>query len=209
MNSTRRAMVSSARSVQSVLATPEVEQAWEQPSALSGFTVGGLAAHVTTVLASCHRCIGDPDTTDAPLPPEDYYTAFVLTDSANDANALIVSHGEERAAHGPEATRRRFEDLLAGLEQKLEEIPEDRVVQVFGAVPMRLDDFFVTRAIEFCVHADDLACSVGITPEIDQETMDLVIAHLLATARHRHGDVAVLRALTRRERDEIDAVRVF
>lgn len=209
MNTARRAMVSSARSVQNVLVTPAMEKAWEQPSALGGFTVGGLAAHVTTVLASCHRCIDDPETTDAPLPPEDYYTAFGLADTANEANALIVSHGEERAAHGAEATRRRFEELLTRLEQRLEQIPEDRVVQIFGAVPMKLDDFFVTRALEFCVHADDLGCSIGVTPEIDRETIDLVISHLLATARHRHGDLSVLRAFARRERDEAEALRVF
>jgi hypothetical protein len=32
---------------------------------------------------------------------------------------------------------------------------------------------------------------------------------LVGAARHRHGDAAVLRALTRRERDDVGALRVL
>jgi hypothetical protein len=37
----------------------------------------------------------------------------------------------------------------------------------------------------------------------------LVIATLVEVARIRHGDAATIRALTRRERDTVDALRVL
>ncbi|MFA5884848.1 MAG: hypothetical protein WDA60_13420 [Acidimicrobiia bacterium] len=43
----------------------------------------------------------------------------------------------------------------------------------------------------------------------DAEAATLVIHCLVDTARRRHGDLAVVRALTRRERDVHDALRVF
>ncbi len=39
--------------------------------------------------------------------------------------------------------------------------------------------------------------------------MDLAIEALVDVARVRHGDLAVLRALTRRERDSSEALRVL
>lgn len=210
MNAARSAMLDGARAIAETLRTQQVEDAWSDPSALRGFTVGGLAAHVTTVLASCHRCIDDPPSEEEPLPAEAYYTSFTLTDVGSDANAAVVSHGEERAVHGAAATAERFDNLLSSLEQKLESVPEDRVVHLFGLVPMRLEDFFVTRALEFSVHCDDIAASIGTrSPALSRETMDLVLGHLLQVARAHHDDNAVLRAFTRRERDHVEALRVL
>ncbi|MDQ3879299.1 MAG: hypothetical protein M3290_13275, partial [Actinomycetota bacterium] len=60
------------------------------------------------------------------------------------------------------------------------------------------------------VHTDDLAVSIGVpTPEPRPEAADAAIANLVSVARRRHGDTAVLRALTRRERDEGNALRVI
>jgi hypothetical protein len=39
--------------------------------------------------------------------------------------------------------------------------------------------------------------------------MDLALNTLLAVARFRHGDVAALRAFSRRERDPVEALRVL
>ena len=47
------------------------------------------------------------------------------------------------------------------------------------------------------------------TPQLPIDAVDLAIDALVSTARHRHGDLNVLRALTRRERDEVNALRVF
>jgi hypothetical protein len=60
------------------------------------------------------------------------------------------------------------------------------------------------------VHIDDLAVSVEVdTPQLPTAALDHAIDALVSTARHRHGDLSVLRALSRRERDELNALRVF
>src|SRR5438309_1811510 len=63
---------------------------------------------------------------------------------------------------------------------------------------------------QMTVHADDLAVSVGVEPpRLPFLATTIAIETLVAVARHRHGDIAVLRALARRERDDIDALRVL
>jgi hypothetical protein len=60
------------------------------------------------------------------------------------------------------------------------------------------------------VHADDLAVSVGTDlPTLPPAALQIAISTLVDVARQRHGDLAVLRALSRRERDTLGALRVF
>jgi hypothetical protein len=75
---------------------------------------------------------------------------------------------------------------------------------------MLLDDYLPTRLVETVVHADDLAVSTGAARvDFDPRAFDVVIDVLVGTARGRHGDLAVVRALTRRERDDVEALRVL
>jgi hypothetical protein len=75
---------------------------------------------------------------------------------------------------------------------------------------MLLDEYLRTRCVELVVHTDDIAISVG-RPSTDGSPAATAIAVdlLTAAARRRHGDHAVLTALTRRERDASDAGRVL
>jgi hypothetical protein len=64
--------------------------------------------------------------------------------------------------------------------------------------------------VELVVHIDDLAVSVGRpTPDLPATATACTIGCLLEIARTRHGDLAVVRALSRRERDPISALRVL
>jgi hypothetical protein len=75
---------------------------------------------------------------------------------------------------------------------------------------MRLDEFLATRVVEVMVHADEIAASVALpSPSFPSESGDAVIARLVGVCRRRRGDTAVIRAFTRRERDAVDALRVF
>ncbi len=47
------------------------------------------------------------------------------------------------------------------------------------------------------------------SPAFPPEALDITIDTLVAIARYRHGDLAVLLALSRRERDTLNALRVF
>ena len=62
-------------------------------------------------------------------------------------------------------------------------------------------DFVLTRTMEVLVHSDDLAASIGVeTPRFPDEAADAVLALLASVAAERHGQVAVLRALSRPQR---------
>jgi hypothetical protein len=66
---------------------------------------------------------------------------------------------------------------------------------------MDFQSYLVTRVVELLVHGDDLATSVGISsvaPPAAAAT--LAIELLVDAARSIHGDLAVLRSLTRSER---------
>ena len=66
---------------------------------------------------------------------------------------------------------------------------------------LRLDDFLLTRLVELSVHLDDLATSLGVPGPALSDAVTVPVRHLLVDlAAERHGDVAVLRALSRSER---------
>ena len=62
-------------------------------------------------------------------------------------------------------------------------------------------DFVLTRTMEALVHSDDLAASIGVdTPSSPTEAADAVLGLLASVAAERHGQAAVLRALSRPQR---------
>jgi hypothetical protein len=61
----------------------------------------------------------------------------------------------------------------------------------------------LTRMLEIVVHTDDLALSLGIrTPEFPAEVFAPVRDLLVRLAAQRHGQSAVISALTRSERSQ-------
>jgi hypothetical protein len=81
---------------------------------------------------------------------------------------------------------------------------------VFQDLVIRLDDYLATRLVELCVHTDDLAASLELpAPQLPEPATAAAICTLVDVARIRHGDAAVLRALARRERDAVSALRVL
>ena len=66
---------------------------------------------------------------------------------------------------------------------------------------LRRDDFLVVRMVEITVHSDDLAVSVGLTaPSLPPAVLAPVLGLLTRLAVRRHGQSAVVAALTRAER---------
>jgi hypothetical protein len=63
------------------------------------------------------------------------------------------------------------------------------------------DDFLTTRMMEMVVHGDDLAASVGLpTPTYPDAVIGPVLGLLTTVAVQRHGQTAVVRALSRPQR---------
>lgn len=122
----------------------------------------------------------------------------------------MIVRGEENASTGAVELLATYEEAVRDLERVLRTEPSDRLVRVFMDVVLLYDDYLPSRMCELLIHTDDLAVSLSVEPPAPpQAASDVAIEHLVEVARHVHGDRAVLIALSRRERDTVDALRVI
>lgn len=204
--SVREEFVAGARTIGGLLRSPALAARWEEDSALDGFRNGALAGHLVRAVTATVGFL------EQPVPegePEDMVAFFVWATSGWAAQAdAIVDRGEQQAAGGPQALNATYEEALARLEQELAGSAADRRAVRNNRI-LTLDDLLIIRALELIVHADDLAVSLEVdTPAFGADLTRRVIDLLVATAVARHGDLAVLRSLTRSERDTAEALRV-
>ena len=129
----------------------------------------------------------------------------------NPMHDVVRDMSEQTGARGPEANATQFGALLETLRKRLPDERYDRLLNLHPVIPAcaRLDDFLQTRLVELVVHADDLAVSVGAAATLSGAAAGAAIDALVTTARAAHGDIAVLRALARRERSSDDVFPVF
>ena len=214
----RRTFLDTTAVAVELLSAPEVAARWDDPSALEEFRVRGLAGHLARATTSVEHYLdrdsgreGEREGEGEPITAPEYYSAAVENpDIHSSLHQAIRQRGEEAAAGGHAATVARLRDCAARLEERLEQEPPGRTVTVYKGLVLRLDDYLVTRLIELVVHIDDVAVSAGLpTPDVSPAATDVAITALVDVARHRHGDLAVIRAMTRRERDEHLALRVL
>ena len=209
----RAAFLRVAASARQVIAAPEVAAHWDEPSVLAQLTVRGLAGHLGRGAWVVEEYL------DAGIPADavdvgdavGYYAAIVLTTDLDDVlNTAIRDRGETEAAGGHDAVLERLDGTRARLAERFAALaPDARVAAIMG-VTLDLDEYLVTRMVELVAHTDDLAVSVGLEPPApDPDAATLVVHCLVDVARRRHGDRAVVLALTRRERDVVDALRAF
>jgi hypothetical protein len=141
-----------------------------------------------------------------------YYAAVL--EPAPDVNSEFQRSIRQRAAEAapdrPEELPAIWAETASRIRARLAAEPPGRLVQVYGDLVLTLDEYLVTRLIELVVHADDLAVSLGVgPPPLPVGATGRAVTTLVEVARRRHGDTAVLRALTRRERDDVAALRVL
>jgi len=112
--------------------------------------------------------------------------------SADDAEAALGAAAlADRTAEALETVRRL---LVAGTARDVVLIP-------WQGWSLRRDDFLLTRMLEIVVHTDDLALSIAVrTPDFPAEVFAPVRDLLVRLAVKRHGQSAVISALTRSER---------
>ena len=195
----------------------DLAKRFEGPSALAEFSVRGLAGHLRRAMTVVGTYLDEtapaaPDAGGEVLSGAEYYAGILPADRDldSDFNRAIRQRGLEAAPADPDEFAIGWADTAAGLVARLEREPDDRLVQVYGGLVLTLDEYLVTRLVELVVHADDLAVSLGVEPPpLPSAATGLVIGTLVEVARLRHGDVAVVRALSRRERDTVEALRVI
>lgn len=197
-----------------LVASDSVGERWGAESALAQMTVGSLAGHLMRAVTSVDAYL-DAKVTDvgSVLDAPGYYASIqglVGDDLESKLHRAIRERAESEAASGHDGVVERWDVALERLRRRLSAEPHDRRLPALGGRLISLDDYLVTRLVELIVHSDDLAVSVGATPPVfSREATGAVIDCLVGVARVRHGDEAVIIALSRRERDTVNALRVL
>ena len=195
-----------------VLGSPLLAAQWEQPSALQGMTIGDLAVHLVRAVTTVSSYLSQPAPTAQPISPAAYFDVVLgdPSDLDSEQNRAVRERAREDADRGADDLVNRWQRTCSALRGRLAEQPPDHPLAVAHGLVLTLDDYLATRIVELLVHSDDLAVSLGIEPPAPPEAAAELAEHvLLALARRRHGDTAVLRAQTRRERGTAEALRVL
>jgi len=204
MTGTRDDFLAAARSAAGLLREPAVAAAWPRPSALSEFSVGGLAGHLAYQILAIPQILSTPVPDEPVIPLLEHYARVPWIGAGLDAdiNVRIRDGGDKEAADGPDALAARVDSAIGQSTDALAALPERPVrISLWGPWSLTLNDMLITRMMELAVHSDDLAVSVGLpTPELPQGVVDSVIDLLSRLAVRRHGPTQVLRALSRAER---------
>ncbi len=191
-------------SVVGLVGRSEVAAGWKAPSALAEWTVGGLAGHLAGQAFSAVSLLEAEPSDLAPIALDDHYERASWVGAAvhDEVSVDIRSGGDANAEAGPQDLMARLAEARDRLPGLLADTSPDRPVLVpWQGWALRRDDFLVMRMMEIAVHSDDLAASVGVTaPALPDEVLGPVLALLTRLAVRRHGQSAVVAALTRAER---------
>lgn len=216
MATVRQAYLDSAQAFLALAEGDATDQRWASDSALAGFTVGVLVAHTLTAIQWLSMLLDAPPPPDArrPIALGNYYAGMKIAtdeDRASDIHAGLRMLAMHAAEKGRDAVLERFRATVEHQDEQLAEQPVERVLDMRPTIPatIALDDFLRTRVLELVVHGDDLAVSVGVDFQPPSPAAAEAITTLVATATRAYGDIAVIRALSRRERAEPDVFPVF
>jgi hypothetical protein len=198
----RDAFLSAGEISATLLREPALSARWSDPSALADFSVAGLARHLANQVTRTVPILAAAPGNSA-VPVLEHYTRNIWVTSGLDGgdNVRIRRQGEQAAAG---TTARALADevdaALAELRRVVPAEPVERVVDLHDW-GLTVDDFLLTRVMELVVHTDDLAVSLGVpTPEMPAAATEATIQLLAHVAAWRHGPLALVRALARRER---------
>lgn len=203
-----------AEATSTLLRSPAVAARWREPSALEGMTVGGITAHVHGALRRLDLAL-DEELPRTPVPvgiPEFFGANRIDGDEDRQGlHALIRQDAEHRAERGHVAVTQRFDELVQRLTSRLAGASATTMVPVLQVRDgvTSLADYVRTRVVELVVHADDISASVGMAPSFPPEPLSVAAGTLFELARARVGDLAVVRAMARSERDQPGTLRVL
>ncbi len=212
MHEVRLAFLAAAGTARTALGLADVAERWNEESALPRMTIGALAAHLARAITTLETYLatsvrhGDEE----PMSAAAYFASInaVPADLDSELNVGVRERAAEGAKPGSRAVLESFEKSLAHLQVRLQEEPDDRRVEVYGKYVLLLDEYLLTRIVELTIHTDDLYVSTDrTTPTLPG--IGPAIRTLVDCAELRHGEIAVLRALARRERDSDEALRVL
>jgi hypothetical protein len=184
---------------------------WTCESALPRMTVGAVAGHLFLALRRVDKHLDEPKPKTAAARGIEVFEWLRVArdeDLDRDDHRTVRDDGFHVARWGWEAVQQAFADRVRKLENRLSHESPLTVEMRNGSLDFRT--YLGTRVIELLVHADDLAVSVGVE-SIDPPpaATELAIGLLVTAARSIHGDLDVMRSLTRSARAQPGTPSVF
>ena len=198
-----RAFLVAADVVGDLLDAPAVADRWGAPSALAQMSVGALACHLGRQVARAAELLPTPtDVLPLASADEHYARAAWVRSTSPDDPVNDRSTDDAEAELGVAALRERVPSALTAVRDLLAAGGAAGVVLIpWQGWSLRRDAFLLTRMVELVVHTDDLATCTGVpAPEFPVEAFEPVRDLLVRLAVRRHGQSAVVAALSRRER---------
>jgi hypothetical protein len=205
------AFIEASLYVGTVLASDEVRTAWVNPSVLGMMRVGDICGHVFLIVrrvgkrlesareAADQAAVADPG-------EWTWSRAETKADLELPQHRQVRLDGAHVAAWGWKDVHDAYDsrvDYVSGLLRQ--GLPP--ATDVSGR-RLPFSEYLVTRVVELVVHADDVACSVGVVSAPPDLACTVALDGLIEGSRSMHGDVALLRALSRVERAP-DNISVF
>jgi Mycothiol maleylpyruvate isomerase N-terminal domain len=205
------AFLDAASTAVQLLERGELAERWGHHSVLPRFSVAALAGHLLRAMTTAEHYLDGPEPSEDGISAASYFQAVTGPAGVDEpASKAVRDRGEHAAAGGPAALAGQARQAFERLSSQLPRMEPGRRVRVAASLVLTVDEYLRTRVVELVVHADDLAASIGVELAPPQpRTCTIAIETLVDVARLRHGDIAVLRALTRRERDQVEALRVL
>jgi len=205
------AFLDAASTAVRLLERPELAERWGQDSVLLQFSVAALAGHLLRGMTTVGHYLDGPEPSENGISAASYFLTMLGSAGLSDpASQAVRTRGDEAAAAGPAALASNARAAFARLPSRLAGAGSRRRLRVAAGLVMALDEYLRTRVVELVVHVDDLATSLGVElAPLPPGTCKVAIDVLVDVARLRYGDLAVLRALARRERDQVEALRVL
>jgi hypothetical protein len=200
-------LVDSCGRVLPLLRSSDLHDHWSRPSALEEWSNCGLAGHLARSAFNLERSLDTRPSGHDRRDALTYYSTAEPPDSP--IGRRIRELGDREAMAGPVELADRFAHSIAGLRDRALVLEPATTVEMFGRT-LTIDDCATACLLELIVHADDLAVSINVPPpEFDARAVDLVVLTLARIARRRHGDTAVIRALSRSERAPAQGISAF
>jgi hypothetical protein len=200
-----------------VVGHPLVVEAWTQPSALSRYSVGGVAAHaVQGGVLRVEQLLEEPEPSDRRrIGVSEFFGANRMDSPEADDPLFVVlrSMAEGMAEAGPMRLLDQGAHALTRLRTVLPNCRADRAVSL-ARVPdaqVPFAAYLQTRVLEVVVHGDDLVASLPgcEAPEPPPSAVDVCLDVCLGLARARLSGLGALRAFTRSERVSAASLRVL
>jgi hypothetical protein len=165
----------------------------------------GVAGHLARSAFNLERGVGRQHREG---PVHDAVSYYATPDSP-EIGKRIRELGDQEAADGAAALADRFAASMVWLREHALPLDPATTVGLFGRV-LTIDECATACLLELVVHADDLAVSVGLEPvPFSDPAVDLVVRTLSRISRRRHGDLAVIRGLSRPERMPAHGISAF